>query len=519
MRHIERVRSNLKGGCSVELGMRTVIYGPNGSGKSSIVQAIELATTGAVSDMEGREQVKQSTALARLFPANSPIRFAECDLSSGENFRWELPDGARKGTYKKPVHDRPCDVKWPLQVLAAVLGGDATTVQAWLEKQVFKGLTKRKALAKLPPSVRSVAENLMDRKGKTDFLSLAKDAKSEARALRAQATRTESTVESMVEGISPPLDEEERRVLSQKSALEGAYMTEEEHEVEREAIYQMAIALQNFQEAVKSEPGNQMDGKLEMLGKAQAALEMIEQHRSRVGEPTEYCWVCGSSENTKDHEEQVGSAVSMLGDALAYKQRCAESQKKLAEMEQELQAKCAVFNATQIGESPREAALILAKDDAVRKTWRNAEAQKAESAQLRAKADALTSTAKSLLSVGKDLLNAAKSEFESNISSFLPEGDTFEIDLTSARVGLLREDGLHSALSGAEWNRVLLAIACGIANGSTLNVLVPPDRAWDRDTLEQMMIALSKADVQIVVMSTVKPEPVEGWAIVDLTRS
>ncbi len=516
MRYIERVESSLKGGCTVDLGQRTVIVGPNGSGKSTIVQAIELATSGSVSDMEGRGQVKQTTALARLFPVGAS-KYAWCRLSTSEEFSWELEDAAKKGAYKKPLHEAPAKVSWPFQELAGVLGGDAGTVQSWLESQVFGPITKEDALAKLPPSIRSTVENLMGRKRKTDFLSLAKDAKSEARNLRSQATKLEKTVDSLVEGIAPPLTDAARKELESKPVSDARHLSEEEYEAERTLITELADAYATFEAAIENEPGNQMVGKLDMLNKVQVAMSLIKQHKTSVGEPTEYCWVCGSHESDQSHEDQVGAAMEMLGDALAYQKRCVSSQQKLIEIEEKLKQMVHDNNRAVIGEAKPDPQLKLAKDDVVRKAWANADATKAEAAQLRAKADALTSAAKSLSSVGRDLLTKAKSDFEKKVNDYLPEGDVFEIDLASSRVGLRRGDALHSALSGAEWNRVLMAISCGVVHDSTLNVLVPPDRAWDQDTLEHMMKALSTAEVQIVVMTTVKPEPVEGWTLVDLT--
>jgi hypothetical protein len=65
---------------------------------------------------------------------------------------------------------------------------------------------------------------------------------------------------------------------------------------------------------------------------------------------------------------------------------------------------------------------------------------------------------------------------------------------------------------------MLLALASTQEDGSTPCVLIPKDRGWDRDTLEGVMKALSDSPVQVIIMSTVKPEPVEGWTMVDLTE-
>ena len=80
MKYVCRVRSSVKKGCDVDLGPRTVIVGPNGSGKSTIVQSIELAAGGFVSDMEGREIVRQVGALKRLFPPGVRA-FSEVDIT------------------------------------------------------------------------------------------------------------------------------------------------------------------------------------------------------------------------------------------------------------------------------------------------------------------------------------------------------------------------------------------------------------------------------------------------------
>ncbi len=512
MPYIERVESNLKGGCTVNLGPKTVIYGPNGSGKSTIIQAIELATSGRASDMEGRDQVKQTASLARLFPEGE--KYARCETSSGEEFSWEMGADA-----KSPQHKAPISVGWPLQELAAILGGDAASVQAWLEGQVFGEMTEEEALAKLPPAVRDNAKRLMKKKGKTDFLSLSKDAKGEARTLRLNATRMEKTVDALIEGIAVPLTDQARQELEQQPQDTKRYLTQKEYEAEENLIYELALSCENFSARINKEPGNQMDGKLDMLHKVQTALTLIEQYRTAVGEPTEYCWVCGSNESAADHEEQVKAAIEMLGDALTYQKRCLESEKRLAELRTQLKELVDTHKETLVGAPKDDPKSLLAKDDAIKKTWKNAEASRTEIAQMRAKADAFTSLSKSLSCVGKDLLKSAKSQFEGKVNNYLPKDDRFEIDLASSRVGLRRDGALHSALSGAEWNRVLMAMSCAVSGGSTLNVLVPPDRAWDRDTLEGMMKALADADDQIVVMSTVKPEPVEGWTLIELTRS
>ena len=100
MKYFDRVRSTLKKGCDVQLGAKTVICGPNGSGKSTIVQSLEIAANGWASDMEGRPRVKLPSALGRLFPTNDRTVMAR--LNDGTVYDWELMDGTKPGSLRKP---------------------------------------------------------------------------------------------------------------------------------------------------------------------------------------------------------------------------------------------------------------------------------------------------------------------------------------------------------------------------------------------------------------------------------
>jgi hypothetical protein len=137
-----------------------------------------------------------------------------------------------------------------------------------------------------------------------------------------------------------------------------------------------------------------------------------------------------------------------------------------------------------------------------------------EVAASRAHADRLSLVAKELKKAGQAFLDKKKTDFIERVSSFLPEGEAFDVDLGSARMGFDRDGQLHSALSGAEESRMLLALASSQEDGSTPCVLIPKDRGWDRDTLGHVMAALADSPVQVVIMSTVEPDPVEGWTLV-----
>jgi len=518
------VESTLKKGCNVKLGQRTVIVGGNGSGKSSIVQSLELAANGWASDMEGRARVKQGTALARLFPPDG-ARYARATLSNGAQFLWELEDN-KTGGFKRPEHTPPALVRWPVQDLMDVLRGDSNTVSAWLEQQVVGGLTEADLLSALPPAVRDLVKEFMKRQRKTDFIALAKDAKQEAKNLRVQATRSEKTIDSMTEGIAPPLLDSARKELEAKLAVMTAPqvgITKAEHVAARaeiERFVQIYMTKQSELEKLVAPPANIS----EAVNRLVAAGTLIQQHTTIFGKYD--CWVCGN-----EKKGAIDAQTIRLTEAMAQvhpkhqegARRAALVQEQVVR-EADLKQRAEAFKKLKVAEVPDDGArraimARLAMDDAAKRTWFNADAARREADQFRSKADLLTLAGNALEKAGKQFLEKSKLDFESTVSAFLPEGERIGVDLESARFGLLRNGEIHSALSGAEWSRVLLALAAAQErNATTPCVLVPEDRAWDARTLSQVMQALATCAVQVLIMSTVAPAaPVEGWTLVELS--
>lgn len=513
MPFVEKVYSSLKGGCDVQLGAKTLLVGPNGGGKSTIVQSIELATRGCVSDAEGRAFISNVQGLARLF-GEAPFR-AEVVLSDGTEYAWSTKEGAKDGSYRAPVHVAPRPVSWPVQDIEAVLAGDSNTVAAWLEKQVIGEMTVDALLKMLPPEVRAEVKALVTRQKKIDFIALAKEARTEAKALRARATKNEGLIEKMLEGISPPLLETERaQYEAELAALPQHGVTRMRYDRQRQEVERLMDRYIELSQNIVATPES-AEQQAVAADKFSTALQLITQHEQKLG--LDDCWVCGSDSSLARHKEVVMRALTKLRpwsrttrSALFQEQQLVEAQ--LTQAAEDLRA-MVVFDPVERDVIVRK----LAEDSALQKTWLNAESSRLEVAQLRARADHLTTAAKSLETVGKDMIDRMKRTFETKVQSFLPSGDEFSVDLASSRVGLVRDGQLHSALSGAEWTRVLLALASTSLSDSTPSVLAPRDRAWDPDTLSSVMIGLSEAPGQIILMSTVPPSSTpSGWTVITL---
>jgi energy-coupling factor transporter ATP-binding protein EcfA2 len=442
MLYFAQVESTLKKGCNVQLGPRTVICGPNGSGKSTIVQSIELAANGWASDMEGRSRVKQHTALARLFP--SGVRKCSiATLSDGTTFSWALEDGARAGSFKKPDPVRPFPVAWPVQDLMDTLRGDAGTVGAWLEKQVVGGLTEEELLSELPPAVRPIVAEFVKKKGKTDFIALAKDAKQEAKNLRSQATRSEKTIERMVEGIAPPLLDSVREELAAKLAAMSAPkagVTQAAHNAARQEIEALVDEMLGKDKEL-AELAVLPEAVSNALDRLVAAGDLIKQHAAAFG--NQECWVCGNEDVQAIDAQTLRLTVAMQTLHPQYLESVQRQlvAKERASIESDLTAKVASFKSMVVEEpvddtERKELMRKIASDDAARKTWANADASRKELDQLRAKADLLTMAGAALEKAGKQFLENRKKTFEDDVSNFLPTGERLGVDLKASRLGL-----------------------------------------------------------------------------------
>jgi hypothetical protein len=115
-----------------------------------------------------------------------------------------------------------------------------------------------------------------------------------------------------------------------------------------------------------------------------------------------------------------------------------------------------------------------------------------------------------------NLLDKGSEAFTARVQKYLPEGDTFALQLRDddrevCRYGILRNGVLHEALSGVEWAYVTAAIAAAAipdAEKDKLHVIVFEDRSWDIDTLVAVCNATAKLEAQVIIATA----PPAGWA-------
>ena len=99
--YIETLNSNVKsprGEWTQNLGRYTLILGPNRSHKTTIIQAAELATTGAVDDLMGRDGVKEAAKLMSLKPSGEDTLYSRATFSDGSVSSWQGEPGSKPKT-------------------------------------------------------------------------------------------------------------------------------------------------------------------------------------------------------------------------------------------------------------------------------------------------------------------------------------------------------------------------------------------------------------------------------------
>ena len=119
----------------------------------------------------------------------------------------------------------------------------------------------------------------------------------------------------------------------------------------------------------------------------------------------------------------------------------------------------------------------------------------------------------------KGLTSRSRRAFVANVQQHLPKTDVFDLVLKQGKrnvcmFGFRRGDDLHTALSGAEWARLTIALgaACMTGGEGILAVLTPEERAFDPDTLASVMEALTSAPGQVILTSPIEPsKAIFGW--------
>ena len=556
---VRRVHSNVKKGVDCELSRLTLLVGPNGSGKTSVQNAIELAACGFASDVEGRAKVKKGDMLAKLGPATATPLSSEIEFSDGRKAKWKLMPNKRGG-YHEPEHVSPSElnVVFPVQEVREILGGSADTIRMWLMSRVGSTVREVDVVDKLPDDVQEVYRERarkLRRDGMNEvdiLLAVIESSEKEARALDAESKTAKQVIDTMSEGLgeeptASDIEAGEEAVAIAEGQYREAQKTPVQQRPDLATARAMAInAVENFKSA--AETARLASSAVPPMHPAEEALiefrsKMADICTVTVDVGSKNCLVCDSPLNVGlgaraahlRRENEAGAAAVAAKRLAERKQEESDSLKVQAErlvqaystaerICNEL-AEDPQSNLQELGDTVVKYRSEVSELKLRKRQWANVRAAKD---QVRRNADAsakLKDLATASGEVVETLLTQAQKKFEVFVQSHLPAADKFALVLSEnkkpvCRMGFRRGKTLHTALSGAEWARLTLALGCATykPDANTLAIFTPEERAFDGNTLADVMNALAQAPGQVILQSPNKPTKSYdlGWRVIDL---
>jgi hypothetical protein len=581
--HITEIASNVKGAKgAVELGEKTLFLGPCKSGKSRLVNVIELALTGRVSDLAGKDRSVPADLLA-LAPGREGALWARATLSDGSVCSWET-ESSGPGSAKTPEHNLPAGVDkvtvLPLRALQEAISGKPDKARRFFLGAATGLVTVQDVLDRMPAGVLDSFGAMVTDEGAfvrdpTGTLLAVRDLAHrkhlDAKG-RAKTLATTLTILQATSAIRPT----EAQLLGAREALAAAETTREAAvradaqadsmdiaragQLAREklpaleaAVAQSDKALRTLNEQLQNAQVDPATSDKAMRG---AALLMLAdwQLGKAGGAMSCPCALCGVSAQVDQlgaQRDRIHAAVQAVTEASA---DTLQQQAAIANAIMEWKTyrdthadripdlRYAVERADRtvahlgqpsddlpsVAEARELCAVALGKVTSMQRafdSWDSVSRIRTDAQEAEEERDEAARLRDACQTAADELLAASLEEFAAKVQKYLPDTDTFAMRLHEGKrevfqLGLLRAGVIHTALSGAEWAEVTAAVAAALADGNALTVIIPEERAMDPKTLRAVMTALTKAPGQVVLTSVVKPfrGTPAGWTVVDVEK-
>lgn len=558
MQKIRKIASNVKKGCLIEAIDKDhiLVVGPNGTGKSSVVNAIELALTGRAGDIAGRIDVGREVDLMSLANNGAPDLFALVEFDDGSRASFATSGTtakAKKATVQRPAFVQHDDVL-PIRTLREAVLGSPVTARKFLLSKVCGDMSRDDVLPFIEQEQQALYTKLVDSYPPTlavaDVLVKAlEDAAARVREASSAAKESKSAASIITGGAAiPPTPADIKKAKADRDAarkvvaeIEGVSGAAEKLAAAKKAVEDANGSIEPLvaeftaaQEALDALPAEDARGPVlrSVLDTAKASVEGGS------------CLVCGS-EDAAVLSGTVSAIESFFADqAAARKARLAvearfgkaksEAEAALRKLEVAEGRLADLAGSESTGESVgslEDAQRALADADAKlldlqtrAGAWEAA--RKAQAAAVEAeKQGAEWSSLKAALTLAvAALLDKSLAAFIAKVQAGLPPTDTFDLRLKDGdrevvQFGLVHDGRLHTALSGAEWARVMAALSAACVSPDSFAVIIPEERAFDAVTLGNVMRALESSPHQVILTSPVAPiDPPDSWLVISTVQ-
>ena len=545
MAYFKHVKSNVKGGVDAELGEKTIIVGPNGSGKSAVQNSLELATRGFVTDLTGRDEVRRESDLFSL--GDGDELYAIATLDDDTTFMWHTSRSGK--SVKKAESQHPCPVAWPVLDIESMLKGNAETQRKWL-MQVAGTVNRAGIHAYLTDT--DLYDHMAARYSLPEAETLTKvleAAASSARKTKTQITAAEQTIESMSRGLGAEPSERDLTALQKEVGNCEAQVTVvprsgpritsaqvKQYEADAmEAVSQWQKIVSDLEEAQSKREEIQVPATAKLI----ESLAQTTQIAHELSFPM--CVLCGNTDKPdwgtlhEDYEgylsrfaeaRQLDTLIGLLGPQVDSARKRAETNiARYEEIQQQYDpnADVPVVDNTVALQALRSAQARLHEAQASVANWRRVRDERELLKEKKTHYRDMTNLKDDCRKAMEELVRQAVSTIEEAVRAHLPDSDDFRLvlDGKSISMGFIRDDVLHTALSGAEWARMTMAVAAAklrLTGHAGPVVISPKERAWDPATLTSAMRALTDAPGQVLLLSPIKPKGrlPKGWTLVEV---
>ena len=571
MRYIERVSGNVKGGCDTKIGRLTLLYGQNGAGKSRVVNTLELATSGEASDIVGREKVRRGSDLITLAPEEENLT-ATAYTDDGVVCSFTIERNG-PGKTRDPVSvplPSGYSVIFPIRDVVTALRGQVGTARTFVLQHSGLDVSQEAVVSRFPELMRPLYTTFLANythlaNPVEQLILIREDAKKTASAAKSKAKQAEQITEELSRQLSLTCPSEEDRNKAQEQVREANRVYNDACKLPeppdlpslldqaKEAIEKTNVAEQevNRLRQIANVPENKI---LNLQGALYTILGLyVEQGGAGP------CVVCQQStemtvpalearrkkiEDAAQTERQRQEAVNALSrQEVVYQQRHAIALNaikayKEAEAKQTEGAVSKEDKQTKI----RETYLALVEAEKVHREmseevgkWKKVNEARQQQIIAKRESKEAAELSEECQKVADQLINAGRAGFVARVQKYLPASDNFDLILQEGKrevciFGFRRGTMIQSALSGAEWARLTIALAAAVLDAApptenSIAILTPEERAFDARTLAAVMRALVNAPGQVILTSPLAPRKEDqpeliaaGWKILKVVK-
>ena len=549
--YIKRVQSNIKKGVDVHLSPKTLIVGPNGSGKSSIINSIEVGLTKSVSDLRGKKVVKRGKDLITLAPKDEDL-ICVLEMDNGRATTLTIPrtdTGGGRAKVKNAVKGA-----LPFLDVLNVLTAKPAVLKEWVVNNVGNVISRASILEMFETDELRDRYNLLAGSSKAEEMQVikivAEKNKDAIKGYREELRSTEKALEKLEVSVTPSSPakitqlEEQRTKLAQRVA-DLARIKTTSHNLQYELRQKeellsrtMKVLSEHEKEldvvSVNSDLSHPISENDEFLVALRTKLINMAKVHMALG--SKECMLC-----TKGSDIDFGSRIQSLDGMNQSLQDAIDAHNKRESVEKEVHRLRVTVSTimndiealkiklgteyrvddsiAQESESKLESITQQIHDlRSSAKQYQSLLDMKSSVGTFKAKIEKAKKLEDAIHRIHESLASTSTGTFITSVQAYLPSQYKFGIEIgDDVIIGFEKNGVIHEALSGAEWAMMIMAMSSACADSTIFNVLTPEERAYDPNTLYNVMCSLTDCPYQVVLTSTVLPTSVpDGWHLVEL---